>query len=143
MNFLECENKRNFHVKSCDRPVLINCILDNRMENESSFDYEPEYYVKKCVKPKTEMISLHDACCAKIAQSMAFEGVLQTSYQLNGCPLPEHSQMKIAFYSFPSSTAEIEVYSRLGNIDVLAARNLSDQGPLKQGVFQFFFIYNF
>ena len=47
---------------------------------------------------------------------------------MTGAPLPEHSQMKIAFYSFPSTSAEIEVYSRLGNIDVVAARHLADHG---------------
>ena len=42
--------------------------------------------------------------------------------------------MRIAFYSFPNSTAEIEVYSRLGNIDVQSARCLADKGQVTNAV---------
>ena len=51
------------------------------------------------------------------------ESHIQTVFH---CPLPEHTQTKIAFYSFPKTIAQIEIYSRLGNIDFNKARELSN-----------------
>jgi hypothetical protein len=93
--------------------------FENDSFNDSSFDDDRDQSVSS-KPPKTQFYnfsnggairSLHDSCCAIIAKSMAFESVQEYAETVIQCPLPEHSQMRIAYYSFPSTTNEIKIYS--------------------------------
>jgi len=54
--------------------------------------------------------SLHDLCAQTVARHLPFEDV-QNYFP----PVPEHSQVRIAFYSFPTSISDIRLYSFVGN----------------------------
>lgn len=61
-------------------------------------------------KHEAKILSLHDFCSQSIARHLPFE-LVQNYYP----PIPEHSQVRIAFYSFPTSISEIRLYSFVGN----------------------------
>ena len=58
----------------------------------------------------SSILSLHDASSRIVAQTLPFE-LVQNYFP----PIPEHSQVRIAFYSFPTSVSEIRLYSVIGN----------------------------